>query len=148
MVESNPEIQHHIGMIVLDILRFLVNQSDSDPRSIPIANSIWQSLRVDEVEGLNDKTTELPDEVDEAFFDEPSMIEGFFKTLQFDRTPGGSYSQVWLIDRIMSKGRYTVDRSTCAQSSCDYDGPQHKPQRGKQRVSGRGNNRWTIGLFQ
>ncbi|CAH0031117.1 unnamed protein product [Clonostachys rhizophaga] len=108
-VENEPLKQHSIGRIFFGILRCLLDQADSDPNAIGVANSIWQSMRVDSLDGEN-KHPDLPDEVSEALFSHPDVVAHPFDTLQFDRSPDGQYHQVWLFDRIMSLGFLWVGR--------------------------------------
>ncbi|KAF7561815.1 hypothetical protein G7046_g2329 [Stylonectria norvegica] len=99
-VEAEPIIQRLLSGIFFDILRFLYTQSETESRAIALANSIWQSIRVDAVHAERD----LPDEVGEALFNHPDVVDTPFQTLQLDKTRDGQYLQVWLIDRIMSNG--------------------------------------------
>lgn len=107
-VQASPEMQGIIATIFFDVLRFLFFQRDVDPRAIGVANSIWQSMRVDAAPSHYDDV--LPDEVSEALFNHPNVVETPFKTLQWDKAPGDQYSQVWLIDRIMLNGTLWVGR--------------------------------------
>ncbi|CAH0050470.1 unnamed protein product [Clonostachys solani] len=108
-VENEPLKQHSIGRIFFGILRCLWDQADSDPNALGVANSIWQSMRVDTLDGHN-KHPNLPDEVSEALFSHADVVAHPFNTLQFDRSPDGQYHQVWLFDRIMSLGFLWVGR--------------------------------------
>ncbi|RSL59925.1 hypothetical protein CEP54_007011 [Fusarium duplospermum] len=123
-VEAEPEKQSCIGRIFFDILRCLLNQQDTMPSAIGAANSIWQSMRVDELEN----SPSLPDEVTEALFDHPDVVTRPFETLQFDKGLNMQYHQVWLFDRIMSDGylwvgRYQRDTNTIMmmQDSISHD---------------------------
>ncbi|KAM6518980.1 hypothetical protein FALCPG4_012638 [Fusarium falciforme] len=99
-VEAEPEKQRCIGRIFFDILRCLMGQQDTMPGAIRTANSIWQSMHVDELED----SPPLPDEVTEALFDHPDVVSHSLKTLKSDKGPDMQYHQVWLFDRIMPDG--------------------------------------------
>jgi hypothetical protein len=114
-VLSNKEKQRQISNIFFDVLRFLFLQSHKDPRAIGVANSIWQSIRVDTIreqdpEDTNNRNQELPDHVCQALFDHEDVAKDAFKTLQLDISRDGQYEQAWLIDRIMSRGSLWVGR--------------------------------------
>ncbi|KAH7171271.1 hypothetical protein EDB81DRAFT_778078 [Dactylonectria macrodidyma] len=114
-IESTPVIQKLIAQIFFDILKFLFSMTDKDARAIGIANSIWQSMRVDSLHtngnDYDSKDLEtLPDEVSEVLFNHPDVVNSPFKTLRFDRTRGEEYHQVWLFDRIMTHGSLWVGR--------------------------------------
>ncbi|KAI0151876.1 hypothetical protein GGR57DRAFT_513848 [Xylariaceae sp. FL1272] len=61
-IEEVPEMQRIVSEILFAILRFLYNSGKEDPRAQGLSSSIWQSLRVDVVNGRED----LPDVVTEA----------------------------------------------------------------------------------
>ncbi|VUC27796.1 unnamed protein product [Clonostachys rosea] len=108
-VENEPLKRLTIGRIFFDILCTLYEQASSNANALGVANSIWQSMRVDTLDGEN-RQPDLPDEVTEALFSHPDVIARPFDTLQFDRSPDGQYHQVWLFDRIMSLGFLWVGR--------------------------------------
>lgn len=122
-VEAIPEMQLIFSRIVFGVLRFLFHQSDEDPRTLGLANSIWQSIRVDVVD---DTHLELPDTVSEALFDHPAVVETPFKTLLLDKDRDGGYHQVWLIDRIMLHGSLWVGRYLPSTSTMDLDANRTK----------------------
>ncbi|KAH8649853.1 hypothetical protein BX600DRAFT_554323 [Xylariales sp. PMI_506] len=110
-LEFNPVGQNQIAMMFFDILRLLFAQSQSDHRALCVANSIWQSVRVDAIcnqTGAEDEpyvsNDELPDTVSEALFKHPDVITRPFKALQLDRLRDGQYAQAWLLYRVMTKG--------------------------------------------
>ncbi|KAI1097648.1 hypothetical protein F4804DRAFT_156169 [Jackrogersella minutella] len=105
-IEKMPPMQDIICKVLFGILRYLRNLAETDPRASRLATSIWQSVRVDMV----DDRLDLPDEVDQTFFDHPDIVANPFKTLQLDVTPDGEYSQLWIIDRIMEFGTLWVGR--------------------------------------
>ncbi|KAI0157935.1 hypothetical protein GGR52DRAFT_564578 [Hypoxylon sp. FL1284] len=105
-VKQMPIMQDIICRVFFGVLRYLTNLAETDPRASSLATSIWQSVRVDMV-GTRD---DLPDEVDEGFFEHPDIVATPFKTLQLDLTPDGTYSQLWFIDRIMEFGTLWVGR--------------------------------------
>ena len=118
LVESNPATRNCLGRIVVDLLRFLWNQGDTVPKAAEAANSIWQSLWAEKSYG--EGIPELPDRVDEAFFQHPIILLDPFRALQFDRTREGSYSQIWLLDRIMSQGVLWVGRYVRSHNPMTY----------------------------
>ncbi|KAH7258787.1 hypothetical protein B0J15DRAFT_466037 [Fusarium solani] len=105
-VEAEPEKQRCIGRIFFDFLRCLLSQQDTMPSAIRTANSIWQSMRIDELED----SPPLLDEVTEVLFDHPDVVSRPFETLQLDKGPNMQYHQVWLFDRIMPDGYLWVGR--------------------------------------
>ncbi|KAJ4206414.1 hypothetical protein NW759_014203 [Fusarium solani] len=76
------------------------------PSAIRTANSIWQSMRIDELED----SPPLLDEITEVLFDHPDVVSRPFETLQLDKGPNMQYHQVWLFDRIMPDGYLWVGR--------------------------------------
>ncbi|KAH7163367.1 hypothetical protein B0J13DRAFT_669952 [Dactylonectria estremocensis] len=112
-VDSTLVMQKLIAQIFFDILKFLVSMAGKDSRAIGVANSIWQSMRVDSLHtngndyGDEDLET-LPDEVSEELFTHPDVVNDPFKTLRFDKARDGEYHQVWLFDRIMTHGSLWV----------------------------------------
>ncbi|KAM5359283.1 hypothetical protein ACJZ2D_014584 [Fusarium nematophilum] len=122
--EACLETQRIIAEIFFDILRFLVSKASNDQRAIGLANSIWQSMRVDAVQTNSDQPSEdvetLPDEVGESLFIHPDVCDNPFRTLRFDKTPTGEYRQAWLFERILSKGTLWVGRY---QRGPDIKGP-------------------------
>ncbi|KAJ2992729.1 hypothetical protein NUW58_g2067 [Xylaria curta] len=105
-VQEVPEMRRIVCEIIFSILRYLSNSAVADHRARGLANSIWQSLRAESVDNRYD----LPDEVGEELFDNPSVIEKPFETLQLDISRTGEYSQLWFIDRIMQHGTLWVGR--------------------------------------
>lgn len=105
-IQTEPPRQDCLGRIFFDILRCLINQAEIDPKAIGVANSIWQSMRVDELK----EDSPLPDEVSDELFNHPDVISRPFETLKFDESPDLQYSQVWLFDRVMSDGYLWVGR--------------------------------------
>ncbi|KAI1370478.1 hypothetical protein F4677DRAFT_351742 [Hypoxylon crocopeplum] len=112
-VHGEPQMQRIISEVIFSILRYLHNCAKTDPKAGSLATSIWQSLRVATVGGRSD----LPDEVSEALFDHPDVIERPFQTLQLDVERNGEYSQLWFIDRIMRHGTLWVGHYSQALSS-------------------------------
>ncbi|KAK6840886.1 hypothetical protein PG987_001746 [Apiospora arundinis] len=102
-IESEAAMQDIVAKIVFGILRYL--HSLSTPQSIGVANSIWQSLRVDVVDKpYGSGARDLPDTVGDELFTHPDVVKAPFHALQLDKSRDGSYHQVWLIDRIMYQG--------------------------------------------
>ncbi|KAK5625425.1 hypothetical protein RRF57_001141 [Xylaria bambusicola] len=120
-IEEVPEMQRIVSEIVFAILHFLYNTGESDSRAYGVANSIWQSLRVDVVNGRDD----LPDVVSEELLEYPDVIAAPFKTLKLDIDRNGQYSQLWFVDRIMRHGKLWIGR----YKKC----PSFKPLEGNMR---------------
>lgn len=108
-VEAVPEMQRIVAEIFFAILRYLHSLSTS--LSTGVANSIWQSIRTDVVDKpVPSENKDLPDFVGVELFDHPDVLQAPFKTLQLDKNRGGSYHQVWIIDRIMEHGELWVGK--------------------------------------
>ena len=106
-VEAKPKLQQGIAAIFFDILHFLYLMGDTNPPAIGLATSIWQSMQMDTAHRNGD---DLPDQVTEDLFNHPKIIQNPFKVLHFDQSRDGQYSQVWLINRVMSEGALWVGR--------------------------------------
>lgn len=106
-LEQVPEMQACFCNIFFGILRFLMDQAAGDPRAQGLADSIWQSVRVDQV---NKEDPDLPDNVTEALFSHPAVVTTPFRTLALDRDSKGSYYQAWLLERVMRQGCLWVGR--------------------------------------
>ncbi|EXF75361.1 hypothetical protein CFIO01_02948 [Colletotrichum fioriniae PJ7] len=104
-LEFSPPRQVLFGEIFFGILRFLHGKAAIDPRAQGVANSIWQSVRVDAV---HDDFPPLPDEVSDGLFEHPAVQRNAFRTIALDRTRTGEYYQTWFIDRIMMHGNLFV----------------------------------------
>lgn len=108
-VEAVPEMQRIVAEIFFAILRYLNNLST--PQSSGVANSIWQSIRVDIVDKPRSKEKKaLPDFVGEELFNHPDVLQTPFETLQLDKDRGGVYHQTWIIDRIMQHGELWIGK--------------------------------------
>jgi hypothetical protein len=113
-VEAVPGMQLAVAKIFFGILRYLKSLSETDSRAIGAANSIWHSVRVDSVRA---DRRDLPDEVGDALFNHPDVIQNPFATLQLDVNRHGGYNQTWFIDRIMEHGTLWVGRYNRIPSS-------------------------------
>lgn len=108
-VEAVPEMQKITAEIFFAILRYLYNLPG--PHSLGVANSIWQSIRLDVVrKPIPGENKDLPDHVGEELFNHPDVLQTPFKTLQLDKNRGGEYHQVWMIDRIMQHGELWIGK--------------------------------------
>lgn len=108
-VEAVLEMQKITAEIFFAILRYLYNLPG--PHSLGVANSIWQSIRVDVVrKPIPGENKDLPDHVGEELFNHPDVLQIPFKTLQLDMDRGGEYHQVWIIDRIMQQGELWIGK--------------------------------------
>jgi hypothetical protein len=104
-VKQVPQMRDTISHIIFGILRYIrytLAVSEEGELMKGLANSIWQSVRMDQVPGSWDA---LPDEVDDALFTHTDVMNRPFATLQLDETQEGTLAQVWFIDRIMQTGR-------------------------------------------
>lgn len=102
---EKDQYQNLFAEIFFGILRFLLSLASTDPRAQGVANSLWQSMRVDVV---SENHPELPDQVCEALFQHPAVRQTPFQTILLDKTRDGMYHQTWLIDRIMRHGNLYV----------------------------------------
>ncbi|KAF4536858.1 uncharacterized protein LTHEOB_11865 [Lasiodiplodia theobromae] len=112
-VEGNIRMQRVLADVIFAILRFLYHNREIDPRATGLANSIWQSIRVDTVD---ENRADLPDEVGEVLFNHPDIVANPFATLQLDKTRDDTYSQIWFVDRIMRDGHLWIGRYNRAPS--------------------------------
>ena len=109
-VEKDKACQEMISRILIDVLVHLCDGGEN-----ALANSIWQSLRVDalslpEKSEVNHKEkgyTELPDTA-EALLKQDELLRHQLALFQLDPDRNGSFRQVWLIDRIMRDGSLWV----------------------------------------
>jgi hypothetical protein len=104
-----PQIQELVGHLLIDILQHLhaINEKS-------LANSVWQSIRVDALRSAPNSSEDitdthknddywLPDDVTELLANE-KLCTNLWPALQFDQIHDGNISQFWLIDRIMQHG--------------------------------------------
>jgi hypothetical protein len=104
-VKQVPEMRATISHIIFGILRYIrftLTESGDGELMKGLANSIWQSVRIDQVPG---SWAELPDEVEDALFAHTDVLNRPFSTLQLDETHEAALAQLWFIDRIMQNGR-------------------------------------------
>ncbi|KAK7911039.1 hypothetical protein PG985_013520 [Apiospora marii] len=104
-VEMNTGMRRLVANILFAILRYLHDLAT--PQAAGVANSIWQSIRVDIVpeRTINSQImADLPDVVSEELFAHPDVLREAFEVLQLDKSRGGTYHQVWLVDRVMRDG--------------------------------------------
>ncbi|KAI4712829.1 hypothetical protein J4E89_001804 [Alternaria sp. Ai002NY15] len=105
-VQQVPEMRDTIAHIVFGVLRYirytLAASEEEGELMKGLANSIWHSVRTDQVP---DSQHQLPDEVDDTLFAHPDVVNRPFATLQLDETLEASLAQLWFIDRIMQHGR-------------------------------------------
>jgi hypothetical protein len=100
-IAQTPEMQAIIARILFAILRFTHGLSTSFPLAQGLANSLWQSVRIDQVPGSEDA---LPDEVGNELFTHTDVLTRPWDTLQIDTTLEDAPAQLWFIDRIMDHG--------------------------------------------
>jgi hypothetical protein len=108
-----PQTQELVGHLLMDILQHLhAIKEDS------LANSVWQSIRVDALRSAPNSSGAvtdtnkndnywLPDNVTELLADE-NLCTNLWPALRLDQTHDGNISQFWLIDRIMQNGTIWV----------------------------------------
>lgn len=111
LVEKDNRARQVLISILFDILAFLHEEARDgrQPLAQGAANSIWHSIRVD---ALLRGGQPLPDEVGPELFEHPDVLTRASETVRLDRSlqPNGDYYQVWLFDRIISKGQLWVGR--------------------------------------
>ncbi|EUC40536.1 hypothetical protein COCMIDRAFT_30544 [Bipolaris oryzae ATCC 44560] len=101
-VKQVPEMQNLIARIIFDILRYTLTITEEGALARGLANSIWQSIRIDQVPGSEDP---LPDEVGDALFSHVDVLTRPFATLQLEETLDKTFAQLWFVDRIMKTGK-------------------------------------------
>lgn len=103
-VDNDRLAQKIFGDILIEILRHLHAEGE-----IALANSIWQSIRVDELfkPGPILSSNDLPDDVGDLIIRD-ELIQNPWQLFQLEHDRNGSYYQVWLIDRIMQYGSVWV----------------------------------------
>jgi hypothetical protein len=126
-IKGTPKMRNIIAQVIFDILRYTLNVSEDARLAQGLANSIWQSVRIDQVP---DSEAPLPDEVGDALFTHRDVLVQPFATLQLDETLDGYLAQLWFVDRIMDKGslwcgRYTPSTTKGLDLSSPAD-PQSK----------------------
>ncbi|KAF0321875.1 hypothetical protein GQ607_010808 [Colletotrichum asianum] len=90
-VRRDPQMRQVVAEIFFGILLYLKTHSDADATGL--ANSFWQSVRVDTIDNTRDG---LPDEVNDALFNHRAVLDAPFETLKLDTDLA--------IDRIMHNG--------------------------------------------
>ncbi|KAE9582101.1 hypothetical protein CGMCC3_g2182 [Colletotrichum fructicola] len=114
LIESDPAARQKLAGIIFVILAHLNRLARRDPGAAGVANSIWHSLRVDYIQGLEVK---LPDMVCDDLFTHPGVLLDAFSTIQLHKGPDNSYLQTWFIDRIMRHGTLWIGRYTRVHES-------------------------------
>ncbi|KAH9233533.1 hypothetical protein K456DRAFT_1909066 [Colletotrichum gloeosporioides 23] len=104
-VRHDPQMRTAVAEVFFGILLELKAHSDSDATGL--ANSIWQSVRVDMVDTARQ---DLPDEVNDALFNHPDVLQNPFETLKMDVDGIGGFRQTWFIDRIMRDGALWIGK--------------------------------------
>ena len=99
-IEGSPAMQRVVADIIFAILRYVFLTSES--RALALGNSIWHSVRVDAIS--KDAADELPDNIGDWLFCHPVVLDNPYALLQLDKDGEGSFSQFWLIERIMQDG--------------------------------------------
>ena len=115
-LEQDKGAQWAIGALFYDILSYLLSQGER-----AVANSIWHSIRIDcRRSGINSEriwadsnNDALPDECADALADASVVLTRcLWPMMQLDQNDSGSFSQTWLIDRIMQDGEIWVGTYT------------------------------------
>lgn len=103
-VDNDKPAQSIVGKILVGILRHLHAEGE-----IALANSIWHSIRVDELfkPGQIFSSNNLPDDVGDLLLRD-DLIRNPWQLFQLDHDRHESYNQVWLVDRIMQYGSVWV----------------------------------------
>ncbi|KAH0441426.1 hypothetical protein CcaCcLH18_01989 [Colletotrichum camelliae] len=106
-LEADPVAKRKLAGIIFFILASLHKLSFRNSQAAGVANSIWQSLRVDYTKT---GSSELPDTVCDELFTHKDVLLDSSSTIQLHKGPGKSYLQLWFIDRIMQHGTLWVGR--------------------------------------
>ncbi|KAL3305253.1 putative heterokaryon incompatibility [Colletotrichum asianum] len=91
-VRRDPQMRQVVAEIFFGILLYLKTHSDADAAGL--ANSFWQSVRVDTIDNTRDG---LPDEVNDALFNHRAVLDAPFETLKLDTGGFGGFRQTWLL---------------------------------------------------
>ena len=102
LLKCFPEVQTTVANMIFAVLRFLFNNKETDPRAMPLANSIWHSVRVSTISGKD--LEDLPDDVGDWIFCHHAVVDAPYTLLQLDETRDGSLGQFWFLERIMRDG--------------------------------------------
>ncbi|KAM0286443.1 hypothetical protein ACHAQH_000869 [Verticillium albo-atrum] len=110
-IMENDDMRIALTGLLLNILLFLHREGESgrQPLAQGVANSIWQSMRVD---ALPPGDNHLPDEVGPALFENSDMQTSADLILRLDAAQAwrGEFYESWLLDRIMMNGQLWVGR--------------------------------------
>ncbi|KAJ8113740.1 hypothetical protein OPT61_g4192 [Boeremia exigua] len=98
-VQNDPQFRGIVAKVIFGILRFLLDLSGSNWYAQGLADSIWQSVRVDQV-----GDSALPDQVTSDLFSHEDVRSQPFDTLQLDMTQDDRLAQLWFVERIMRYG--------------------------------------------
>ena len=102
-VPAKRETISQIIFAILWYIRYTLAASEEEGELMKgLANSIWHSVRIDQVPGSG---YQLPDEVGDTLFTHPDIVNRPSATLQLDEMLDKSLAQLWFIDRIMQHGR-------------------------------------------
>jgi hypothetical protein len=102
----DPQTKQWVGHLLLDILRHLHTIKES-----ALANSVWQSIRVDTIDTKEDHDYWLPDDAAELLANE-NICASPWPALQLDQAPDGGVGQFWFIDRMMRDSQIWVGNYT------------------------------------
>ncbi|KAJ8106869.1 hypothetical protein OPT61_g9257 [Boeremia exigua] len=94
-----PKVRNTVTEVIFDILRYIITISDDRCYAQGLADSIWHSIRVDQVGKV-----ELPDQVTNALFLHEDVISQPYNTLQLHEDKEQRLSQLWFAERIMNHG--------------------------------------------
>lgn len=101
-VMGHNEMRNIVTRVLFDILRYAPSSLESAQHGRALADAMWHSIRTDQALGSKN---ELPDHVDEAFFLHNDILQRPSATLQLEEErDGGSFAQLWFVDRIMENG--------------------------------------------
>lgn len=110
-VDNDKLARETVGNILVEILRHLHAEDE-----IALANSIWQSIRVDEL--FEPGSNHLPDDVGDLILRD-DLIRTPWQLFQLEHDRHESYNQVWLIDRIMQYGSVWVGHYLKRDCDCE-----------------------------
>ncbi|KAL3297432.1 putative heterokaryon incompatibility [Colletotrichum asianum] len=131
-LEADPAAKRKLAGIIIYILAYLHKLARQDPQATGVANSIWQSLRVDYTKEGKVGSNELPDVVCDELFTHIDVLLDSSSTLQLHRGSGNAYLQLWFIDRIMQRGTLWIGRYQRVRDTSKLPNTQSSSSRGKE----------------
>lgn len=131
-LEADPAAKRSLAGIILYILAYLHKLARQDPQATGVANSIWQSLRVDYTKEGKVGSNELPDVVCDELFTHIDILLDSSSTLHLHWGSGNAYLQLWFIDRIMQRGTLWIGRYQRVRDTSKLPNTQSSSSKGKE----------------